>query len=221
MANGALSGDLRSLELPRRVYVDFAGVVPRVPHTIPVDRAGVHQIRVALNSRRPAITRLVFDLEGPSSLRVDRNATGHEWRLTVAAPPGSPTAVGPAARTSAASATAYVEWFGTTADRVAQLLGRSASPQMAHDGRTLAQLQQEWTEMPRHVQGMMPARGFEAEHELLLAAVRLGQVAMQRRADAARLAAEAAAGEVGATMLVARARAQLIQAGARVAAAPR
>ncbi len=79
-----LLGELRTLDAPRRLYMDLAGVIPRVPRTIPVDRAGVHQVRVALNSVQPAVTRLVVDLTQPGTFRLERGASGRELRLTVA-----------------------------------------------------------------------------------------------------------------------------------------
>ena len=111
---------------------------------------------------------------------------------------------------------AYVAWFGSTAGRIGRLLDRSAALTPTDSAASIAQLQAEWTSLPRIVQGTPPASGFEAEHELLLASVRLGQVALAKRIDASRLAAEASAGEAGAAMLLTRARADLAKATARV-----
>lgn len=83
-ATGTLLGELRTLDAPRRLYMDLAGVVPRVPRTIPVDRAGVHQVRVGLNSVQPAVTRLVVDLTQRGTFRLERGASDRELRLTVA-----------------------------------------------------------------------------------------------------------------------------------------
>jgi hypothetical protein len=230
-ATGTLLGELRTLDAPRRLYMDLAGVVPRVPRTIPVDRAGVHQVRVALNSVQPAVTRLVVDLTQPGTFRLERGASDRELRLTVAttaaamrtaAATGEPVAVararepGPVPAAAARATAAYVAWFGSTAGRVGRLLDRSAALTPTDSAASIAQLQAEWTSLPRIVQGTPAASGFEAEHELLLASVRLGEVAMTRRLEATRLAAEASAGEAGAAMLLSRARTQLDKATSRV-----
>ena len=176
------------------------GVVPQVPRQFQVDRAGVQQLRIALNRARPAVTRLVLDSYAPAP--IGSNAARRAMSCACSSLPRRRPR--PLVR-----AATYVAWFGTTASRLNRLLERSATPSTAE---SFTQLQQDWSAIPGEMTGMPPPSGFESEHELLLAAVRLGQVAIARRADASRLAAEAAAGEAGAAMPVARARAQLATA---------
>jgi type IV pilus assembly protein PilQ len=48
---------------PHRLILDFAGVTPAVPATVPVDRGAIQRVRVASYSTKPQVTRVVFDLE--------------------------------------------------------------------------------------------------------------------------------------------------------------
>ena len=58
-------------DMPPRLVLDFPGVTPSVPGVTAVDADDVEKIRVALNSRSPLMTRVVFDLKRRLPYRVD------------------------------------------------------------------------------------------------------------------------------------------------------
>ncbi|MCL4812138.1 MAG: type IV pilus secretin PilQ [Vicinamibacteraceae bacterium] len=81
---------------PARLVLDFADVASDVPSVIPVGKNGVRRIRVAPNSASPLVTRVVFDLTGPVTYKVEPGAASD---LIVTVTPKTPPA-------AAASATA-------------------------------------------------------------------------------------------------------------------
>ena len=74
---------------PRRLILDFPNVISRAPSQIEVGGA-VKKVRVALNSHRPVITRVVMEIEPTTTYRVER--AGEEGRDLAVVFNQSPTA---------------------------------------------------------------------------------------------------------------------------------
>jgi type IV pilus assembly protein PilQ len=92
-----LSGDgalvPRSIEeardLPPRLVIDLPGVAPGVPAVIPVDKHELRRIRVAAHSRHPLVTRVVLDLRGKVSYRVEPAGPGGDVTVLLGESAGS------------------------------------------------------------------------------------------------------------------------------------
>ncbi len=84
---------------PPRIYLDFAGVAPRTSGLARSTDARVTRVRVALNSQKPLVTRVVIDLPAPQPHRIEQ-ATGRVMVFIGAARQPSPAA--PAPRTDVA-----------------------------------------------------------------------------------------------------------------------
>ncbi|HVL65626.1 MAG TPA: type IV pilus secretin PilQ [Vicinamibacterales bacterium] len=66
-------------ERPRRLVLDFANVTAKVPARTPVDSPLVSQVRVALNSREPLVTRVVIEVSERATYHIERvNDAGSE-----------------------------------------------------------------------------------------------------------------------------------------------
>src|SRR5258708_5971507 len=78
--NGRLtpSSLTESDDQPRRLVLDFPNVSPAAPARTGVDSAFVKQVRVALNSRAPLVTRVVMEISPAAAYHVER--TGPDGR---------------------------------------------------------------------------------------------------------------------------------------------
>jgi type IV pilus assembly protein PilQ len=75
--NGRLtpSALMESEEQPRRLVLDFPNVTPKMAPRTRVDSVFVKQVRVALNSREPLVTRVVMDISPSATYHVERAGT--------------------------------------------------------------------------------------------------------------------------------------------------
>jgi type IV pilus assembly protein PilQ len=98
---------------PRRLYLDFPGVLASAPPVTVVNRGPVERVRVALNSQKPLVTRVVVDLERPAMHLVESVGDGSSVKVSfreaaggppVAVPTAAPVRTAPAARAAAAKA---------------------------------------------------------------------------------------------------------------------
>ncbi len=76
----------------KRLYLDFPGVAAEAPAVTVVNQGPVERVRVALNSQKPMVTRVVVDLERPASHLVESIGDGQQVKVTfresqVAGPP--------------------------------------------------------------------------------------------------------------------------------------
>ena len=78
--NGRLlpSSLTESEDQPRRLVLDFPNVSPAAAARTAVDSVFVKQVRVALNSRAPLVTRVVMDISASAAYHVER--TGPDGR---------------------------------------------------------------------------------------------------------------------------------------------
>lgn len=75
VSDGALEYSAFVLENPKRLVVDLNGVTNFVERqTLALDSSSVSRVRVAQFQSAPAVTRVVFDLNGPVDYRVNREA---------------------------------------------------------------------------------------------------------------------------------------------------
>jgi type IV pilus assembly protein PilQ len=98
---------------PRRLYLDFPGVLASAPPVTVVNRGPVERVRVALNSQKPLVTRVVVDLERPAMHLVESIGDGSSVKVSfreaaggppVAVPTAAPVPAAPAPQAVAAKA---------------------------------------------------------------------------------------------------------------------
>jgi hypothetical protein len=68
---------------PPRIYLDFTGVLPPSSVVFASDAPSIRRVRVALHSDPPVVTRVVIDLVGQTSYRIEPNS-GTPNRLVIA-----------------------------------------------------------------------------------------------------------------------------------------
>ncbi|MEP6594246.1 MAG: AMIN domain-containing protein, partial [Acidobacteriota bacterium] len=80
---------IESDDNPRRLVLDFPNVVSKVPPQTHVDGALVTKVRVALNSQKPLITRVVMELGPGATYHVERAGANGGDLAVVFEPPQS------------------------------------------------------------------------------------------------------------------------------------
>lgn len=209
------SGDMIAapgkLMAPTRIFVDLQGVRPAALSAVtPVGLGAVRQVRVALNRARPLVTRVVVDLDRDADFALERGDTQQELRLVIRS--RRPDA--PASASDGGAATApYAVWFVRSVESVSALLERTM--RASETKATLDTDVAEWERLLDTLQRMSPPEARRREHGLLIEAVRLGRIAAATRVDASRLVGHAQAGEAGARLLLAQARASVALAPQR------
>jgi type IV pilus assembly protein PilQ len=75
VGNGRLAaaGVTESKDRPRRLVLDFPNVTSTAPTQTAIDSPFVTRVRVALNSHQPLVTRVVMEIAGTTSYRVERS----------------------------------------------------------------------------------------------------------------------------------------------------
>lgn len=76
-----------------RLYLDFPGVAAEAPAVTVVNQGPIDRVRVALNSQKPMVTRVVVDLDRPAAHLVESVGDGREVKVTfresgASGPPG-------------------------------------------------------------------------------------------------------------------------------------
>jgi hypothetical protein len=61
-----------TLDGPPRIFLDFAGVTPKIPPTTRSSDGRILRVRAALHSVKPVITRVVIDLAAPQPHRIEQ-----------------------------------------------------------------------------------------------------------------------------------------------------
>ena len=69
----AAAGVTESKDRPRRLVLDFPNVTSTAPTQTAIDSPFVTRVRVALNSHQPLVTRVVMEIAGTTSYRVERS----------------------------------------------------------------------------------------------------------------------------------------------------
>ncbi len=185
LADHPLTGTVREIADPPRLFIDFENVRPDVESVTPVGQGGIERIRVALNQATPPVTRVVLDLSHPSDYRVEPDGTTGEFRIIVGSEPtveAPPATTVPRALVLASPASSlagdYVQWFVVTSREVEDMLTASADG----GGGTLTPLDQGfagWQRLQQEVVLAAPPLPLQRAHELLAAAVNLGFVGTQ------------------------------------------
>jgi type IV pilus assembly protein PilQ len=78
VGNGHLApvGVTESKDRPRRLILDFPNVTSTAPTQTAISSPFVSRVRVALNSHQPLVTRVVMEIAGSTSYRVERSGDG-------------------------------------------------------------------------------------------------------------------------------------------------
>ena len=82
VGNGRLAPSHVERAGTRRLYLDFPGVAAEAPAVTVVNQGPIERVRVALNSQKPMVTRVVVDLERPASHLVESVGDGREVKVT-------------------------------------------------------------------------------------------------------------------------------------------
>jgi hypothetical protein len=218
------SGSVRN---PDRVYLDFPGTRTRTPGVARTGAAGL-DIRVALHSDSPLVTRVVVDLSAPASYTVDtaHRAEGRvrlQLAATRTAPPTvgttkeSPTPVGTAPASSARRARrAYVEGMKTALDA----FERTRSDLMLLDHRSMPSADSlrndtlQLSVVRVTLESLKPPAALAPSHALLQSACGLASLALETAAKTPQgnVTPDAASAAAGALIMFARARGALSSA---------
>ncbi len=183
-----LAGELRELSTPPfRVFLDLVNVRPGVAPVTVVGKGGVRQVRVALNQADPPVTRVVLDLEKPSTYRLQKDATRNVLTITVGEPRDD--------------VLAYTAWFDRTSGKLRRLLKQETQA----SGNT-APLVATWKTLQVDSEAVHAPRPLRVAHDLLETSINLGLAAAEQRREG-RASADVAAAHASAVMLLARAQA--------------
>ena len=82
VGNGRLAPSHVERAGTKRLYLDFPGVAAEAPAVTVVNQGPIGRVRVALNSQKPMVTRVVVDLERPATHLVESVGDGREVRVT-------------------------------------------------------------------------------------------------------------------------------------------
>jgi type IV pilus assembly protein PilQ len=83
---------------PRRLYLDFPNVLASAPPVTVIKRGPVERVRVALNSQKPLVTRVVVDLERPAMHLVESVGDGSSVKISFREGADGPPVAVPATR---------------------------------------------------------------------------------------------------------------------------
>ena len=192
VGNRPLDGVIEVIEGSRpRIFVDLAGVMPKVDAVTEVGRGGVQRIRVALYQARPPVTRVVFDLEGTPTYRLEPGATSLALQITVET--NTPSHPNPPSQ--------YSHWFTRTTETLARLLesGKQASPP---DPVAAESMELQWDVVYEEIKVMTPPPPFKAVHPLLLECASLGRTAAQKITTSELPSANIRSAQAGAMLLL-------------------
>jgi type IV pilus assembly protein PilQ len=82
---------------PKRLYLDFPGVLAGAAPVTVVKRGPVDRVRVAVNSQKPLVTRVVVDLERPAMHLVESVGDGSSVKISFREAAGGPPVAVPTA----------------------------------------------------------------------------------------------------------------------------
>jgi type IV pilus secretin PilQ/predicted competence protein len=89
---------------PRRLYLDFPNVLASAPPVTVIQQGPVERVRVALNSQKPLVTRVVVDLERPAMHLVESVGDGSSVKISFRESAGGPPMAVPASQPAPAKA---------------------------------------------------------------------------------------------------------------------
>ncbi len=193
IADQALYGEIQEITVePFRLFVDFANIVPKVAAVIPIEKAGVRQIRVALNQNDPPVTRVVLDLTQQHLYQIEQDSENREYRIVVHSsdtkikpkltdirthPSSDPlVSLSPVLRSD------YVAWFTHTTEELEQLLA-SAVEEVEMRNDSPETIQTDWDRLRAEHELVMPPSSFQVAHNTLKAVIQLGHLATMKTAD--------------------------------------
>ncbi len=82
VGNGRLAPSRVERAGTKRLYLDFPGVAAEAPAVTVVNQGPIDRVRVALNSQKPMVTRVVVDLDRPAAHLVESVGDGREVKVT-------------------------------------------------------------------------------------------------------------------------------------------
>jgi hypothetical protein len=173
VATGEIAGALKTTGSgeSKRLYIDLDGVTSAVAPVTPVGHDALRQIRVALFSAHPLVTRVVLDVGTLAVHRLEPGATTRELRIVLESRtprPAAPSAAPP-----------YVDWFNAIERRVGILLQATSQARVTRDGG-LPPLVSEWARVQREIESAAVPSAFAKSHALLLDAARLARLEAER-----------------------------------------
>ena len=104
VGNGRLAPSHVERAGTKRLYLDFPGVATEAPAVTEVNQGPVERVRVAVNSQKPMVTRVVVDLDRPATHLVESVGDGREVKVTFRQAAGGPPVAVPVAAPVAAAA---------------------------------------------------------------------------------------------------------------------
>lgn len=216
IADQALYGEIHEIAVePFRLFVDFINIVPQVAAVTPVEKAGVRQIRVALNQIDPPVTRVVLDLTQQHSYRIEQDLKNLEYRIVVHSSDANTKTKLNDIRTDSQSdppvsltptlLNDYVVWFTRATEEFEQLLS-SDPEQVEMKNESQESIQTDWDRFRTEHGLVIPPPSLQVAHNTLRAAIQLGHLATIKTANPDETQTDPNAARRGAELLLRRAR---------------
>jgi hypothetical protein len=167
VGNGRLAPSHVERAGTKRLYLDFPGVAAEAPAVTVVNQGPIERVRVALNSQKPMVTRVVVDLDRPAAHLVESVGDGHQVKVTFreSAAGGPPVAKPVAAPVVVPAPAEPVEPAGDVVDLTAPAptavppVEIVESPVPPRPAQTLTPAQQVLTQTPAASQGVAQTPG--------------------------------------------------------------
>ncbi|GEM_PF-7111280 len=216
IADQALYGKIQEITVePFRLFVDFANIVPKVAAITPIEKAGVRQIRVALNQSDPPVTRVVLDLTQQHPYQIEQDSENREYRIVIHSSDASvkpkftdirehPSSESRFSLTPALS-NDYVVWFSRTTEELEQLL-KSPPEQVEMKNDSPEAIQTDWDRLRTEHGSVMPPSSLQIAHNTLTVVIQLGRLATMKTANSDETQDASNAARRGAELLLERAR---------------
>ena len=216
IADQALHGDIQEITVePFRLFVDFSNIVPEVATVTPVEKAGLKQIRVALNQIDPPVTRVVLDLTQQHPYHIEQDLEKLEYRIVLHSPNASPKSTLNDTKTAPQSEPLvslmpvllndYVVWFTRTTEELEQLLA-SNPEQVDMRNNSPEAMQADWDRLRTEHGLMMPPSPLQVAHNTLRVVIQLGSLVTIKTANSDETQDAPNAARRGAELLLERAR---------------
>ena len=216
IADQALYGEIHEITVePFRLFVDFTNIVPKVSAVTPVEKAGVRQVRVALNQIDPPVTRVVLDLTQQHAYQIEHHLENLEYRIVVrSSDAGTKPELGdikkgaqsePLASLTPALLSDYMVWFTRATEEFDRLLSLEPE-QVEMKNESPESIQANWKRLQAEHGLVMPPSSLQVAHNTLRAAIQLGHLATIKTANPDETQADPNAARRGAELLLRRAR---------------
>lgn len=215
IADQALYGEIHEITVePFRLFVDFANIVPKVSAVTPVEKAGVRQVRVALNQIDPPVTRVVLDLTQQHPYQIEHHLENLEyWIVVRSSDAGTKPKLRdikkgaqsePLVSLTPALLSDYMLWFTRATEEFEQLLS-SGPEQVEMKNESQESIRTNWKRLQTEHGLITPPSSLQVAHNTLRAAIQLGQLTTIKTANPDETQADPNAASRGAELLLRRA----------------